>query len=115
MTCDSENLTSQREVIGPPVLIPNEDKIRVKGVDKTILPNGFKIDNVLNIPDFECDLLSVSKLTKDLNCAITFFADSCVVHDLHSRKLIGGGRLCDGLYCLELMQNERVQCQWQQS
>ncbi|OMO51399.1 Reverse transcriptase, RNA-dependent DNA polymerase [Corchorus capsularis] len=99
---DAELLVEIQEKNGElPVMIPNGDKIPIKSVGKAKLPNGMGINNVLNIPDFKCNLISVSKLTKDLNCALIFVADFCVIYDLPSRKLIGVGKLRDGLYYLE--------------
>ncbi|KAJ9540324.1 hypothetical protein OSB04_026830 [Centaurea solstitialis] len=74
------------------VKIPNGEPIPVMSVGNTSLPNELKIDNVLNIPAFKCNLLSVSKLTKALRCALIFFPDFCVIQDLASRNLIGMGR-----------------------
>lgn len=62
-----------------PVKIPNGETIPVKSIGDTSLPNGMKINRVLNIPAFNCNLLSVSRLTKELNCALTFFPDFCIL------------------------------------
>ncbi|KAK3008668.1 hypothetical protein RJ639_015049 [Escallonia herrerae] len=43
----------------------------------------------------------VSKLTRDLNCTLTFWQNFFVIQDLHSRRLIGVGRERNGLYYLE--------------
>lgn len=80
-----------------PVKIPNGDLIPVKNVGDVRLPNGLQIKRVLNVPAFNCNLLSVSKLTRDLDCSLTFFSDMCVMQDLRSRNLIGMGRARDGL------------------
>lgn len=69
----------------------------VKNIGRTKLPNGMQINHVLNILEFKCNLISVSKLTKDSNCASTFFLDFCVMQNLPSRKLIGVGRTHDGI------------------
>ncbi|OMO75305.1 Integrase, catalytic core [Corchorus capsularis] len=98
----------EKAIGGSPVTIPNGDKIPVKSVGKVKLPNGMKIDHVLNIPDFKCNLISVGRLTNDLNCALIFIADFCVIQDLPSRRLIGVGRLRDGLYYLEPVRNGGV-------
>ncbi|KAK3027781.1 hypothetical protein RJ639_042226 [Escallonia herrerae] len=45
----------------------------------------------------------VSKLARDLNCALTFWADLCVIQDLPSMRPIGAGRERNGLYYLERM------------
>lgn len=47
----------------------------VKGKRTCTLPKETKIRDVLYVPDFTCNLLSVSRLTKGLECAITFFLD----------------------------------------
>jgi hypothetical protein len=56
-----------------PVVIPNGQSILVKGKGDCLLSGGTKIKGVLHIPDFTCNLLSVSRLSRDLQAAITFF------------------------------------------
>ncbi|XP_070003163.1 uncharacterized protein [Nicotiana sylvestris] len=51
--------------------------------------------------DFKFNLLSVSKLTKDLWCSVTFFPDFCIFQDLYSGRVM---RICkehNGLYLLK--------------
>nr|GMC62960.1 Integrase, catalytic core [Ipomoea batatas] len=91
-----------------PVTIPNGDKVVVKSIGSTKLPNGVQINRVFSIPDFTCNLVSVGRLTKDCNCTLTFFSDFCIMQDLPSRKLIGVGRMRDGLYYLEPTSHEGV-------
>nr|KYP53677.1 Retrovirus-related Pol polyprotein from transposon TNT 1-94 [Cajanus cajan] len=105
ITCDSALLIEERFTNQQPVKIPNGQNILVKSIGITELPNGVKVNNVLNIPDFKCNLLSVSKLTREHNCALTFVDDLCVIQDLTTRTLIGVGRHRDGLYLLEPIQD----------
>lgn len=95
-------------LIGYPVKIPNDDTIPVKSVGNTRLPNRIEIKRVLNIPDFKWNLLFVSRLTRELNCVLIFFPDFCVLQDSRSKNVIGVGKNCDGLYCLEPMKNGGV-------
>ena len=37
--------------------------------------------NVLYVPKLNCNLVSISKLCKQLNCAVTFYDNSCVIQD----------------------------------
>ena len=90
-----------------PVVIPNGDAIAVKGRGDFELPNGLKIKDVLHIPDFKCNLLSVSKLTKDIKCAVTFFPDFFILQDLSSRTLIGMGECKNGLYRMGMTRRKR--------
>ncbi|KAI3785071.1 hypothetical protein L1987_44183 [Smallanthus sonchifolius] len=80
-----------------PVTIPNGDTIPVTGKGEHTLQGGVKIKDVLHVPGFNCNLLSVRKLTKDLNCAITFFPDFFVMQDLVTRKFIGAGNCIGGM------------------
>ena len=74
-----------------PVVIPNGDSIPVKGKGDYVLPGGAKVNGVLYVPDFKCNLLSVSRLSRDLQCSISFFPDFCVMQGLKRRNLIGAG------------------------
>ncbi|XP_058740904.1 uncharacterized protein LOC131613234 [Vicia villosa] len=57
--------------------------------------------DVLYMPDFAFNLISVPKLTKSLNCQLMFTDTTCVIHDLSSRKMIGTTELHGGLYLLK--------------
>lgn len=82
----------------PPVIIPNGDAIPVEGKGDCTISGRVKINGVLCVPAFKCNLLLVSRVTKDLQCAVTFFPDFCVMQKLYTRTLIGSGRRRGGLY-----------------
>ncbi|XP_076933461.1 uncharacterized protein LOC143599375 [Bidens hawaiensis] len=90
-----------------PVTIPNGERVKVEGKGDYTFSNGTKINNVLHVPDFSCNLLSVSKICNDNQCAVTFFPDFFVMHGLRSRTLIGSGRCKDGLYRMGMMDGRR--------
>ncbi|KAL3537868.1 hypothetical protein ACH5RR_001234 [Cinchona calisaya] len=62
---------------------------------------SISLSSVLCLPNFSFNLLSVSKITRTLNCFVSFFPDHCVFQDLMTKKIIGGGRESGGLYLLE--------------
>ncbi|XP_019230258.1 PREDICTED: uncharacterized protein LOC109211210 [Nicotiana attenuata] len=66
----------------------------------TNMTGGKYIKDVLHVPDFKFNLLSVAKLTRDLTCTVKFFPDFCVLLGLYSGKVLGIGREFDGLYIL---------------
>lgn len=102
ITCNENYLYNLVENgLSLPVKIPNGESIPVKNIGNARLPNGLDIKCVLNVPNFKCNLLSVSRLTRDLNCSLTFFPEFCVIQDLHSRNPIGLGKARNGLYFLE--------------
>ncbi|XP_076937403.1 uncharacterized protein LOC143605020 [Bidens hawaiensis] len=91
----------------PPVMIPNGYSIPVKAKGDCTLFGAIKIKNILFIPNFYCNLLSVSRFAKDLQCSVNFFPDFCVMQDLCSRKLIGVGKCVNGLYRMGMVAKER--------
>ncbi|KAK3012143.1 hypothetical protein RJ639_012142 [Escallonia herrerae] len=87
----------------PPVQIPNGDTVPVHALGRVNLGPNLHLEQVLGVPNFCFNLLSVSKLTRDLNCVLIFGSEFCVIQDLLSRKPIGVGRVRNGLYHLEPM------------
>ena len=61
-----------------------------------------KLHSVLLVPSLRCNLLSISKLTKDLNCVAKFSTGYCKFQDLELGKTIGNAKECEGLYFLEV-------------
>lgn len=109
ITCDESLLIDKQNYEdGMPVIIPNGDIIPMKEIGTSMLPNGLRINRVLHIPEFKCNLLSVSRMTKDLNCSVTFYPNFCMMQVLRSRKLIGVGRCSDGLYSVKPNMNKRA-------
>ncbi|GJV56560.1 hypothetical protein Tco_1457565 [Tanacetum coccineum] len=91
-----------------PVVIPNGDSIPVKGKGDYILPGETKVNGVLYVPDFKCNLLSVSRLSRNLQCCISFFPDFCVMKGLQRKNLIGTGRCKGELYRMKMVQGRRA-------
>nr|GEV17135.1 hypothetical protein [Tanacetum cinerariifolium] len=87
-----------------PMGIPSQ----LKGKGDYILLGGTKVNEVLYVPDFKCNLLSVSHHSRDLQCCISFFRDFCVMQGLQRNNLIGAGRCEGGLYRMNMVQGRRV-------
>lgn len=77
--------------------IPNGEHVLVEGVGMTALTKYLKLENILCIPSFKTYLLSVSQLTKGLNCTMMFFHDFYVIQDLVLKRVIGTCECKDGL------------------
>ncbi|KAK0581116.1 hypothetical protein LWI29_010174 [Acer saccharum] len=91
----------------PPVLLPSGEKANI--VAKGSLPLNYVcyLHDVLCLPTFKVDLMSVSRLTRGLNCSITFFPYWCVLQDLAMRRMIGLGKQRDKLYYLVALTTEK--------
>ena len=73
----------------------------VAGKGRIRLSDPLVLQNVLYIPSLSCNLLSVSKFTKQLQCVAHFFPTHAEFQDLSSGKTIGSAEECEGLYYLD--------------
>nr|DAD45032.1 TPA_asm: hypothetical protein HUJ06_003262 [Nelumbo nucifera] len=64
-----------------PIQLPNGTRVPVESQTSVNLPSGIKLSNMLCLPNFHCNLLSVSKLTANMNCIVIFFLTFCVIQD----------------------------------
>ncbi|XP_026397593.1 uncharacterized protein LOC113292991 [Papaver somniferum] len=71
----------------------NSDKIGT-----IILPGGLRLENVLYVPQLNCNLISVTQMTDESICVVQFTNKLCVIQDLWTRKVIRVGVRQDGLY-----------------
>ena len=92
----------------PNVTLADGSAIIVYGLGTANLSPNLSLSSILYIPDFSFNLLSISKLTKILNCAAILFSTHCIFQDLKTRKIIGGGHEADGLYYLDRCGSSRL-------
>ena len=57
---------------------------KVEGTSLIRILKDLTLNFVLHVPNLDCNLLSISKLTRDLNCVAKFFPNLCVFQDLDS-------------------------------
>ena len=62
------------------------------------ISKDYVLHEVLFVPDFNCTLISVSKLLKQTGCIAIFTDTLCVLQDRFSRTLIGEGEEREGVY-----------------
>ena len=65
------------------------------------LGGELKLHNVLFVPKLKCNLISASQLLRDLGLVIQLTDKFCVIQDRRTRKVIGVGEQCEGLYFLK--------------
>ncbi|KAK9733055.1 hypothetical protein RND81_04G040700 [Saponaria officinalis] len=78
--------------------LPDGRHVQVVYKGEVILDNGLKLSDVLYVPEFTQNLLSVQKLAKDNTCYVTFFYSYCYVQDCSDGKIRGLGKVNCGLY-----------------
>ncbi|KAL4614932.1 hypothetical protein ACB092_07G088700, partial [Castanea dentata] len=85
----------------PNVTLANGSATTVSGLGTANLSPNLSLSSDLYIRDFPFNLLSISKLTKILNCTTIFLSTHCIFQDLKMGKIIGEGHEVGGLYYLD--------------
>lgn len=91
-------------------IFSRNDKVRVvdgsyssiAGKGSILVTSTLPLSSVLHVSNFTLNLLSVSHLTRSLNCSVTFFPSYCVFQDLNLKRTIGKGHEDNGLYILDI-------------
>ncbi|KAL3510952.1 hypothetical protein ACH5RR_030353 [Cinchona calisaya] len=73
----------------------------VSGAGSIELTHTLKLSNVLLVPSLSNKLLSVSQVTKELNCTVLMLPLFCLLQDIRTREIIGRGTERDGLYYMD--------------
>jgi hypothetical protein len=84
----------------PLVTIVNDSKVPIEQICTTKLFSN-NIFNVFYLPTFTSNLLSVSKITKELNYNVIFSSNNVIFQDIVTKKTIGEENLNNGLYYLD--------------
>ena len=83
------------------VVLPNHSKIPVVASSDVSFSPCFTIYNVLYLPTFKVNLISVSFLLQHEHFGLIFSSHGFVIQDLWSSKMIGKGNLVQGLCVFE--------------
>uniref|UniRef100_A0A2N9FV09 Integrase catalytic domain-containing protein n=1 Tax=Fagus sylvatica TaxID=28930 RepID=A0A2N9FV09_FAGSY len=98
MTGNSSLLSHTSSPCSPSfVTVANGTKTPIQGKG-TVTTSDLTLSDVLYLPEFPFNLLSVHKLTLALNCSVAFYPSHCEFQDLKTKRMIGGGFVKDGLY-----------------
>lgn len=84
------------------ICLPNGEYTKVKLKGTIVLTSEITLYDVLLVPNFQFNLISVSKLTSSVPCTLQFLSHLCVVQDCTMKKTLGIGKLQDSLYKLLL-------------
>ena len=83
------------------VTVASGSKVASQGIGQVSLFPSLKLNSVLFIPHCSYNLISLSQLTRSLNCSITFYVNSFVIQEHGTGHLIGEERESRGLYYLK--------------
>ena len=104
----SDHMTGCHELFSTYNPCPGNLKIRIAdgSLSYVVGKLNIKVSNmtlfsVLHDPNLACNLVSISKLTNNLNCVAKFYPSYCEFQDLLSGRMIGNAKENEGLYYLE--------------
>ncbi|KAL8161067.1 hypothetical protein V2J09_012556 [Rumex salicifolius] len=99
-------------LLDDPILVklPDDSSRQVDRVGNVVLSSELMITDVLFVPTFQFNLLSVSKIIKHHSLVAYFGASGCHLQDLLSRNLVAEGRARGGLYTLLATQKDVASC-----
>jgi hypothetical protein len=98
MTNSSTFLSDYHPIATPKgVTLANGSLFKVVSLGITHLSSDIELLSVLHVPSFPFNLLSISKITKALNCSVSFYPSLYIFQDPKTRRMIGIGHKVDGL------------------
>lgn len=82
------------------VNLPTGATSHVTHLGDVTLENGLKLLNVLFVPAFSHNLLSIHKLSRDNDCYVIFSPIECTIMNTQTHEVKGNGTVSKGLYHL---------------
>jgi transposase InsO family protein len=87
-----------KNIRNTPVGLPDGKDVAAIKEGSVILDSGLRLNNVLFVPQLNCNLISVTQLIDDSDCIVQITNALCVIQARTTRMLIGVGERIDGLY-----------------
>ena len=100
VTCSLDNFCSYKEINLIVVHLPNNAKVTATHIGSVQLNEKLLLKDVLFIPTFGYNLISISKLVSCLNIDVVFTQDLCVIQDTNTKERIGLASTYAGLSCI---------------
>ena len=102
----SDHISSNKDIFSsltfpsplPTITLANGSQTITKGIDSVCPLPSLPLTFVLYVPNFPFNLISISKLTRDLHCVLTFSNNSVTLQDRRMGKTIGIGHESQGLF-----------------
>ena len=108
MTGDCSILTDVTDIVPSSVIFPDGKRSKATKRGVLSLNSSYQLTDVLFVPDFNCTLISVSKLLRQTGCIAIFTDTLCFLQDRFTRTLIGAGEEREGVYYFTGVQAARA-------
>ncbi|CAN1292939.1 Retrovirus-related Pol polyprotein from transposon RE1, partial [Linum perenne] len=100
IACSISIFLTHKPLVDTHVTLPTGDQVLASHIGVVSLPCGLTLHDVLLVPSFTFNLLSISCLTKHNPVSVIFLPDQCHILDRQSQKMIGLAQASRGLYLL---------------
>ena len=97
-----KHLSLSNDVTNSFVTLPNHHRVAVHSVGLVTLNEFLVLSNVLYIPSFHVNLISISALLHSLLVSVIFHTNSFSIQDRSTLRVIGRGNLIGGLYVFNI-------------
>jgi len=84
----------------------------IEGVGTVCLSHSLSILDVLFVPTLNCNLLSVSKLTKSCSCVALFYPTHYLFQTIHSKEKIGSVERVKDCIIWKMSHNKPIKEHW---
>ena len=101
MTNDLNDIKNIKSTRRTHIQMANEECVKVKITGSTEITSNLKLKNGLFFPSLSHKVLSISQLTKELNCCVLMFFGGCYVQEIPTGKIIGHGTEIGGLHYVD--------------
>jgi hypothetical protein len=89
--------TTITALVSTSVKLPNGDLVSITHIGTVQISEHLILTNVLYVPSFSFNLISVAKLIKQLKCCLILINNYCFIQNLVKWRTIGVGEEKDGL------------------
>ncbi|CAN1250015.1 hypothetical protein LINPERPRIM_LOCUS7305 [Linum perenne] len=100
IACDHSLFSCLTRIDNIFVQLPTGDRVQAIGRGTVRYSDNLLLQDVLFIPGFSFNLISISQLVKKTSLSIIFHQSSCLIQEFPSLKMIGVAELKQGLYVL---------------
>lgn len=88
-------------VVGVIISLPNGVREIISHIRTIHLCHTIVLHNVLHVPSFQFNLISINTLIKDTKCSAHFYPECCLLEESIKGLMIGRGTLTCNLYILD--------------
>ncbi|KAJ0493166.1 putative RNA-directed DNA polymerase [Helianthus annuus] len=101
MTFELSDMSSMTKPQRTQIHTANGGTMQVKGGGTIEILPTMRLSNCLYVPSLSHKLLSISHVTKELNCTVLMHPTFCILHDIRTGVIIGRGTEHQGLYYVD--------------